>query len=67
MRELSVLRREVGANHRMLSTYVNTLVRTGLWLEAMVEPPPEVSWTADRPDAAVQPVYLVVSCRLPAG
>ena len=65
--ELSVLRREVGANHRMLSTYVNTLVRTGLSLEAMVEPPPEVSWTADRPDAAVQPVYLVVSCRSPAG
>jgi SAM-dependent methyltransferase len=26
--ELSVLRRQVGANHRMLSTYVNTLVRS---------------------------------------
>ena len=44
------------ANHRMLSTYVNTLVRSGLRLEAMVEPPPEVSWTANLPDAAVQPV-----------
>jgi SAM-dependent methyltransferase len=64
--ELSLLRREVGANHRMLSTYVNTLVRYGLRLEAMVEPQPEVSWTADHSDAAVQPVYLVVSCRLPA-
>lgn len=63
--ELSVLRREVGANHRMLSTYVNTLVQAGLRLEAMVEPQPEVSWTAGRPDAALQPVYLVMSCRLP--
>ena len=59
---LSTLRREVGANHRMLSTYVNALTSHGLAVEAMVEPPPEASWTADRPLAAAQPVYLVVRC-----
>jgi SAM-dependent methyltransferase len=58
---LSTLRREVGANHRMVSTYVNALVRHGLNIDAMVEPS-EPAWTAGRPLAAAQPVYLVVRC-----
>jgi 2-polyprenyl-3-methyl-5-hydroxy-6-metoxy-1,4-benzoquinol methylase len=61
--ERSYLRREVGANHRMVSTYVNALVRHGLAIDAMVEPKPEASWTADRPQSAAQPVYLAVRCR----
>jgi ubiquinone/menaquinone biosynthesis C-methylase UbiE len=64
-RELSSLRREVGANHRTLSTYLNTLTRSGLELEATAEPRPEESWTAERPEAAVQPVYLAVACLRP--
>ncbi|HEV7758845.1 MAG TPA: class I SAM-dependent methyltransferase [Acidimicrobiales bacterium] len=64
-RELSTLRREVGANHRTLSTYLNTLTGNGLQLEATAEPRPEESWTIERPEAAVQPVYLVVACRRP--
>ena len=64
-RELSTLRREVGANHRTLSTYLNTLTGNGLQLEATAEPRPEESWTVERPEAAVQPVYLVVACRRP--
>jgi SAM-dependent methyltransferase len=63
--ELSALRREVGANHRMLSTYFNTLTRHGLQIDTLIEPPPEPSWTAARPAAAGQPVYLVVRARLP--
>src|SRR5665811_1060097 len=34
----SSLRRQVGANHRTLSTYINTLRRHHLWLDAMIEP-----------------------------
>lgn len=64
-RELSTLRREVGANHRTLSTYVNTLTRNGLQIEATAEPRPEESWTSERPEAAVQPVYLVIAAQRP--
>ncbi len=60
--ELSRLRREVGANHRMVSTYVNALAAQQLMIVAMVEPEPEASWTTERPEAATQPVYLVIAC-----
>ena len=60
--ERSLLRRQVGANHRMLSTYLNTLTRSGLAIDVVVESPPEPDWAADRPGAEVQPVYLVVQC-----
>jgi 2-polyprenyl-3-methyl-5-hydroxy-6-metoxy-1,4-benzoquinol methylase len=59
---LSTLRREVGANHRMVSTYLNALAARGLVARAVVEPRPEPSWTTDRPVAAAQPVYLAVRC-----
>lgn len=60
---LSTLRQVVGANHRMLSTYINALVEHDLAIESIVEPEPEPSWTAARPETAAQPVYLVISCR----
>jgi SAM-dependent methyltransferase len=59
---LSLLRREVGANHRTLSTYVNTLASHGLVIERLAEPPPGESWTAGRPGADRLPVYLVARC-----
>ncbi len=58
----SSLRRQVGANHRMLSTYINTLRRHNLWLDAMIEPDPPSEWSTDRRDAARQPVFLVARC-----
>jgi ubiquinone/menaquinone biosynthesis C-methylase UbiE len=60
--ELSTLRHRVGANHRMLSTYVNTLHQHGLSIDVIKDPRPEESWTIDRPVAARQPVYLVIRC-----
>jgi len=59
----SALRRQVGANHRMLSTYVNALVRHGLTIEEMREPEPEPQWAAERVEASRHPVYLVMRCR----
>ncbi len=59
---LSALRRQVGANHRMLSTYLNALRRHDLCLADIVEPPPSDQWAADRPDCKRQPLYLVVRC-----
>jgi SAM-dependent methyltransferase len=59
---LSTLRRVVGANHRMLSTYVNTLQAHGLILDRLAEPRPADGWATRRPDAASFPVFLVASC-----
>jgi 2-polyprenyl-3-methyl-5-hydroxy-6-metoxy-1,4-benzoquinol methylase len=58
----SSLRRQVGANHRTLSTYINTLRRHHLWLDAMIEPAPPSEWSTDRRDAASHPVFLVARC-----
>jgi SAM-dependent methyltransferase len=59
---LSLLRRQVGANHRMLCTYVNTFRRQGLWLDHIREPEPEPEWTQKRPGADRGPVYLAARC-----
>jgi SAM-dependent methyltransferase len=58
----STLRTQVGANHRMLSTYVNALHRHGLRLEQIIEPEPPSEWSRERPTAARFPVFLVVGC-----
>jgi ubiquinone/menaquinone biosynthesis C-methylase UbiE len=59
---LSTLRRQVGANHRMLSTYVNALRRHDLWVAAIAEPPPPADWLDQRADAARSPVFLIAHC-----
>jgi SAM-dependent methyltransferase len=56
---LSSLRRQVGANHRTLSTYVNVLRSHGLGIDKIAEPHPASEWSAQRPDAARLPVFLV--------
>jgi SAM-dependent methyltransferase len=61
--ELSILRQQVGASHRMLSTYFNSLARNGLAIDEVLEPRPEAEWAERRPGAGSQPVYLVVVCR----
>jgi SAM-dependent methyltransferase len=57
------LRAKVGANHRMLSTYLNALVRHRLALEETAEPPQPPEWASEAPGAAPVPVYLVARCR----
>jgi SAM-dependent methyltransferase len=61
--DLSALRRVVGANHRMISTYLNATTANGLVLEAMAEPHPDEQWAERRPGAEALPVYVVVRCR----
>ena len=56
---LSSLRRQIGANHRMLSTYVNTLRGHGLVIDRLAEPRPPEEWRERRLDAARFPVFLV--------
>jgi 2-polyprenyl-3-methyl-5-hydroxy-6-metoxy-1,4-benzoquinol methylase len=58
----STLRRQVGASHRMLSTYVGTLRRHGLWLDQLAEPIPPPDWDPAH-DADRKPVFLVARCR----
>jgi len=59
---LSALRREVGAHHRMISTYLNATTVNGLVLDAIEEPEPDEQWTQRRPGAAALPLYVVVRC-----
>jgi SAM-dependent methyltransferase len=55
----STLRKRVGANHRMLSTYLNAFVRFGFAVDECREPPPPEDWTSRNPLAATRPVFLV--------
>jgi 2-polyprenyl-3-methyl-5-hydroxy-6-metoxy-1,4-benzoquinol methylase len=55
----STLRQQVGANHRMLSTYLNALSDVGLQLERAIEPAPAASWLENRSEASAGPVFLV--------
>jgi SAM-dependent methyltransferase len=59
---LSTLRRQVGANHRMLSTYINALRRHDLHVDKVAEPSPAAEWAADRADCRRQPLFLVAQC-----
>ncbi|HSZ43042.1 MAG TPA: methyltransferase domain-containing protein [Trebonia sp.] len=58
----STLRQQVGANHRMLSTYLNTLSAHDLLVERVAEPEPAAGWDqshrADR-----MPVFFVARAR----
>jgi ubiquinone/menaquinone biosynthesis C-methylase UbiE len=57
----------VGANHRMLSTYLNHLARSGLAVTEVVEPSPGDAWSARAPGRAAVPVYFVARCRRISG
>jgi SAM-dependent methyltransferase len=59
---LSALRRQVGASHRMLSTYLNVLRQHGLWLDRVAEPVPPPQWGHQRAGADRYPVFLVARC-----
>jgi len=59
---LSGLRRQVGASHRMLSTYLNVARRHSLWLDCPAEPVPQAHWGDQRAGADRYPVFLVARC-----
>jgi len=56
-------RGKVGSQHRMLSTYLNSLARRGLVLEEVAEPAPGPQWDRRLPGAVPVPVYLVARYR----
>jgi ubiquinone/menaquinone biosynthesis C-methylase UbiE len=62
-KRLSQLRQRAGSNHRMLSTYLNTLRQHGLAVDEVAEPPPNQQWLDERPDAVGLPLHLVIRCR----
>ena len=61
------IRGKVGSNHRMISTYLNSLVRHHLTIEEVAEPEPwpklRARQLAAQPDAGPLPMFLVVRCR----
>ncbi len=58
----STLRRQVGTNHRMVSTYLNKLRHHGLWLDAVSEPDPPAEWLDQQLDSARMPVFFAARC-----
>ena len=56
------LRPRVGANHRMLSSYLNAFARHQLVMEQMAEPPPPPDWLSEPPPGGPVPIYLVARC-----
>lgn len=56
-------RGHVGANHRMLATYLNSLAQHRLRLEQVIEPDPGEEWAARAPGRPAVPVYFVARCR----
>ena len=54
---------KVGTYHRMLSTYMNTLIDAGLTLERMSEPPATAALAEARPIWAEVPAVLIARCR----
>jgi SAM-dependent methyltransferase len=59
---LSKLRQQVGANHRTLSTYLNSLRRHGFVLDEIAEPEPSIEPESPRAGMSRFPVFLVVRC-----
>lgn len=56
-------RGQVGASHRMISTYLNSLTGHGLVLDRAAEPPPSLDMERRRPPGAVPvPFYFVARC-----
>jgi len=58
----SLLRRQVGSNHRTISTYLNALVSHDLVIESVAEPAPPSTWLAENPDMDPVPTFLVLRC-----
>lgn len=56
----SLLRQQVGANHRMVSTYLNALASHDLVIQVVREPPGPAMWLAENPDMDPVPTFLVV-------
>jgi len=55
-------RGKVGSNHRMLSTYLNALLRHSLTLDAVAEPPPPADWVSGKADRDLVPAFLAMRC-----
>jgi ubiquinone/menaquinone biosynthesis C-methylase UbiE len=58
----SKLRQQVGANHRMISTYLNALTGHGLAIDAVVEPMTPENWLTANPEMDPVPVFLALRC-----
>jgi SAM-dependent methyltransferase len=63
------IRGKVGSNHRIISTYLNSLTRYHLTIEHLAEPMPGprllARQRAAQPEAGPPPMFLVVRCRKP--
>ncbi|MDQ0904501.1 hypothetical protein QFZ22_000486 [Streptomyces canus] len=55
--------RRAGNQHRMLSTYVTSLLEHGFVIESVVEPAPDARVVAEQPLRAGLPPFLLMSGR----
>jgi SAM-dependent methyltransferase len=61
----SSLRQKVGANHRMLSSYINRLLDLGFAIDRLAEPRPPDAWNAATPELDPVPTILIVAANKP--
>jgi len=54
------VRSQVGAHHRTLSTYINTLLETGFSLTRLVEPQATAQTAERKPEYAVVPAFMIL-------
>jgi len=64
-RNLQGVRGQVGATHRMLSTYLNTLSQTGFVIDQIREPQPADTETVPVPGYHIIPAFMLVRCTKP--
>lgn len=57
------VRGQVGAHHRMLSTYINTLVQAGFIIEQMIEPLMPQNTSEPTIGHQIIPAFMVIKCR----
>lgn len=57
------VRGKVGAHHRMLSTYINTLANTGFKIIQIVEPLATTEIAEQAPRFQTIPVFMLIRCR----
>ncbi len=57
------VRGQVGAHHRTVSTYINTLLETGFSIKQVVEPQATGQTAERKPEYAVVPAFMIVRCQ----
>ena len=57
------MRGKVGAHHRTLSTYLNSLIAMGFQITTVVEPEPNADLSKQRPEYSIVPPFIIIQAK----